>query len=458
MTLIRPSVRSGSGLAVLVVAWWFSWPAAAEVADNRTAQGQGEELFLREWVAGDPRSHGGDGLGPLYNETSCVACHNLGARGGAGPSSKNVEILTLLTSLAARETDQIQEYHPGFRSSPSVVLHRFGTDPEYTYWKLRRTVGVELADMAEQGDEAAIKAIQELVGIKVSAREKNVSLRTVTGLPPGSSRVKGAVLFVSVSTLARRNPPPLFGAGLIDSIPIQSLREAASHSAPGVRGRLNTLKGGRVGRFGWKAQTPSLKDFVESACAMELGLEVPTHHQARSPLDFSKTKPGLDLTQDECDALTAYVAGLPAPIERGAIRKGEEPPDRAAGRELFSRVGCAECHLPKLGSVEGIYTDLLLHDMGMDLSDSGSYYGAIELGSVQPVKSTEWRTPPLWGFRDSGPYLHDGRADTLEEAVALHGGQAQQSSKEFFALKPRERLQVQTFLNSLAAPPVVPLR
>src|SRR5258708_27959533 len=85
MTLIRPAVRGATGLAILTVAWACSrGEAAAEPARDRTARSQGHELFLREWVPGDPRSHGGDGLGPLYNETSCVACHNLGAPGGAG--------------------------------------------------------------------------------------------------------------------------------------------------------------------------------------------------------------------------------------------------------------------------------------------------------------------------------------------------------------------------------------
>ena len=64
----------------------------------------------------------------------------------------------------------------------------------------------------------------------------------------------------------------------------------------------------------------------------------------------------------------------------------------------------------------------------------------------------EWRTPPLWGVRDSGPYLHDGRAETLEQAIAFHGGEATNSAKQFFMLKPDERAQVITFLKSLVAP------
>jgi CxxC motif-containing protein (DUF1111 family) len=121
----------------------------------------------------------------------------------------------------------------------------------------------------------------------------------------------------------------------------------------------------------------------------------------------------------------------------------------------------------------GIYSDLLLHDMGQELGDEGSYDGsssegddepltpliAANQGGPQPLKTPkgatrrEWRTPPLWGFRDSGPYLHDGRAQTLEQAVAMHGGQGQQSAMQFFELSPRERLQVESFLKSLVAPP-----
>ena len=89
--------------------------------------------------------------------------------------------------------------------------------------------------------------------------------------------------------------------------------------------------------------------------------------------------------------------------------------------------------------------------MGPALSDAGSYYGISEPDSATAgVKRQEWRTPPLWGFRDSGPYLHDGRAKNLEEAVAFHGGEAEKSTKRFFKLVPDERLRVQAFLRSLA--------
>ena len=179
--------------------------------------------------------------------------------------------------------------------------------------------------------------------------------------------------FVLVSS--QRNPTPLFGAGLIDAVPDRVLEEAAKvkHADfPEVAGRVSRLKDKRIGRFGWKAQTPSLQDFVLTACAVELGLEVPGHHQAGLPQKPDAKAKGLDLTADECNALESYVRGLSKPAER---RPSIEADAREidGGRKLFASVGCATCHTPKLGQVNGIYSDLLLHDMGQQLGDTGQY-------------------------------------------------------------------------------------
>jgi CxxC motif-containing protein (DUF1111 family) len=197
-----------------------------------------------------------------------------------------------------------------------------------------------------------------------------------------------------------------------------------------------------------------LEDFVLSACANELGLEVPGHHQAVSPLAPDMQSRGLDLTAEECAALVEYVRSLPPPVS-------SDPSDAqaaaavAAGRRLFHSVGCASCHIPDLGSVRGIYSDLLLHDMGAELSDPGSY-DTEDSASRDHLKRGEWRTPPLWGVRDSAPYLHDGRAPSLAQAVALHDGQGAVSAQRFRALGPGQQSQVLAFLNSLAAPGPAP--
>jgi CxxC motif-containing protein (DUF1111 family) len=132
--------------------------------------------------------------------------------------------------------------------------------------------------------------------------------------------------------------------------------------------------------------------------------------------------------------------------------------------------------------VEGIYSDLLLHDMGQSLSDAGSYgttvsdpvasdkptdLPVVSRNSTSNVAATkekqpklgagarEWRTPPLWGLRDSAPYMHDGRADTIADAVKLHEGEGLQSEEAFSKLTAREREQIELFLQSLAAPPAM---
>ena len=259
--------------------------------------------------------------------------------------------------------------------------------------------------------------------------------------------------------------------------------EKQAQESPETKGRVSRLKDGRIGRLGWKGQTANIEDFVLNACAVEVGLEVPGHHQADDTAGPEVSRgSGLDLTADECSALVAYVRSLPRPVERrpAALAEAKHTRRRPAA---FATVGCANCHTPSWATSQGIYSDLLLHDMGQEMGDDGSYDDnsserrraagpRITPGrgrAVRPPSTTgaatdpggatrqEWRTPPLWGFRDSGPYLHDGRAQTLEQAVAMHGGQGRPRRSRFFQLSPRERLQVEAFLKSLVAPPAVQL-
>src|SRR5439155_2797887 len=179
---------------------------------------------------------------------------------------------------------------------------------------------------------------------------------------------------------------------------------------------------------------------------------------------------------DECLALIAFVRELPAPREHVQPDPGVNDHVHA-GRAAFNQVGCATCHRPVLGPVAGIYSDLLLHDLGVGLAGVGSYYtpkapiddepvspssdsaangtsprrtkAELEkirktgISDIKPLRegaaNVEWRTPPLWGVRDSAPYLHDGRADTLEIAILLHDGEARRSVEAFTNLAYEER-------------------
>ena len=130
-------------------------------------------------------------------------------------------------------------------------------------------------------------------------------------------------------------------------------------------------------------------------------------------------------------ALTAFVAALPAPAPRG-LREPE-------GKAVFEATGCGACHVPALGRVP-LYSDLLLHDMGRALDD----------GFVQGVaRGAEWRTAPLWGLSDRPRYLHDGRATALEAAIVAHGGEAGRAVRRYAALPDAKRRALLAFLRAL---------
>jgi CxxC motif-containing protein (DUF1111 family) len=545
----RPALLGGAFLLGVTVLGVGGLRAADTGKPSADQQVLGRALFEREWLPGDSRTHGGDGLGPVYNDSSCIACHNLGGNGGGGPASKNVDIVTASpSSLMVQDTGDGQpggtpsflgkalgslvgieppdtsrtkpssshpaarkpaarrkidngplvKAHPGFRTSRSIVLHRFGTESGYEAW---RQSMMGLGQVNPPGMDDGLKAMAE------------------AQLAANTSRQQFMQNTIGQFELVRsqRNPTALFGAGLIDAIPDRVIEDAARAKHPGlpeIAGRVSRLKDQRIGRFGWKAQTASLEDFVLTACAVELGLEVPGHHQGGNPQKPEAHAQGLDLSAQECNALVDYIRALPKPTDRMPATAAETR-EVAAGRELFVSTGCATCHAPKLGSVDGLYSDLLLHDLGQQLGDTGQY-GVFDPSSSEeeitddegpiadvtpgapaevmiatptsplvreavvaeatvtsrrampatttrpatgPASRFEWRTAPLWGFRDSGPYLHDGRADTIDQAVALHGGEAMNITGKYFGLSFRERRHVETFLKSLTAPdPVSPER
>ena len=261
--------------------------------------------------------------------------------------------------------------------------------------------------------------------------------------------------------ITQRNTPALFGDGLIDAVPddtlIAHMREHSTAARlvglngakdPKVRGRIARLADGRLGRFGWKPEFATLRDFVKAACANELGLSNPGRPQA-TPLGKPDYKPPghrPDRRAVRPDDRLHPRPARPRPRSCPTVPRNANWCDR--GEALFAKIGCADCHAQNLGPVEGLYSDMLLHDMGVELESSTGYYGSIIPQPVvrndkfevteQPTPG-EWRTAPLWGVADSGPYLHDGRAETLEEAIALHGGEAEDVAARYTEAPARTR-------------------
>jgi CxxC motif-containing protein (DUF1111 family) len=410
----------------------LSWQRQEPVVVDTDMARAGEMLFKHEWQVNDPLSPSGDGLGPVFNARSCAACHHQGGLGGGGGVEHNVQTYLVL------EDDGVTPKREG-------VVHAQATAEKY-----RETLSHVHSDLPAISQPR----LTQIVALSLDGRGGGELLTLPTNV-----------------RLSQRNTPALFGTGLIDMIPdrvilanerAQRLRFAM---APGDTdslpvGRVHRLAGGKLGRFGWKAQTARLAEFVQAACANELGLGNPGQAQPASMAMLAYRPNGLDLTQLQCDQLTAFVANLPRPVER----EGTNHTQVAAGKALFTKVGCADCHTANLGSVEGIYSDLLLHRMGPTLEGGSAYYGAptppttpttppdIASGGTTTPLPDEWRTPPLWGVADSAPYMHDGRAKTLKEAIEMHGGQGAGAAKRFERLSAEQQGQVVAFLNNLRAP------
>ncbi len=396
------------GLPVL----WGPWASAA-------TKEAGRDLFEHEWAANDPLAHG-DGLGPVYNAKSCAACHFQGGVGGAGDAAHNIH------NYDALPTPRDPQLHAG-------TVHAAAT-------------------------ETALKESFDLVHrrypiVKGGIRVQDGCSYKVSDFDP----VRSVTL----------QPTALFGAGWIDRISPKAI--TSSHMTRMVKntvkeldldfsavpaGRVRYLPDGRVGKFGWKAQFATLEEFVAAACANELGLGTPLTEQAKpfARPDAAAIPPDLDKTQFK--QLVAFVDTLPRPVE--AVPDAAAARTAAArGKEAFAAVGCAVCHTPDVGGVAGVYSDFLLHTI--DDPRSGGNYGPEPLPDV-PIpddvpKANEWRTPPLWGVADSAPYLHDGSARTLRDAIARHGGDAKVVTEAYRKLPAADQEAVLAFLRTLKAPP-----
>lgn len=224
--------------------------------------------------------------------------------------------------------------------------------------------------------------------------------------PNRSTRVRTLPRLVST-----RRPPPLFGLGLLEAVP--------TSRAPG--------------RFGIKGRFRNIDEAVAAAFANELGLLAP---------QFGPNAQG-EISGADVRRVAQFIRLLPAPRPSASVPEG---------RRAFDAIGCAGCHTPVLrtgaSDIASLrnqtiqpYTDLQLHDLGPALGEGWDDGNA---------RATEFRTAPLWGLTAGGPpYLHDGRAATLEMAIETHGGEATGSAAAFRRLPASERQHLLRFLRSL---------
>jgi CxxC motif-containing protein (DUF1111 family) len=488
----RFRLRAAFVLALSVMLGMSSAPAMAQAAgglrknddpfgasavnkeDSPNARVQrGRELFFNRWKKADVANPSGDWLGPAFNARSCIECHRQAGPGGSGSLDHNVDLLSVILPVPAAHDrkkliDRIGAVDAAFTtdttsSRPNVTLHKFGTDPAYGAWRSDVLAIVAASQAAAKHQPQPAPTVKTIASGRDAVRQKTLDkkLAAFEQGPPQSDRLQFVV--------TQRRTPALFGAGLIDTIPDEVLKATAKAQADKhneIKGEVAAAIGGRAGKFGWRGQTADLKEFVMGACANELGLQVPGHNQGIDPLDPGYRSPGLDLTQEQCDDLAAFVASLPRPMQRQP-KNADERDLWQSGEFVFESVGCANCHVRTLATVEGLYSDLLLHDLGPRLADpsganpssgpgsgTAAYYGgpADVFVKSAPITRRQWRTPPLWGVADSAPYLHDGRAATLDEAIKAHAGEATTAAHLYNALPAADREKLLAFLNSLAAP------
>ena len=264
-----------------------------------------------------------------------------------------------------------------------------------------------------------------------------------------------------------RLPPPIFGMGLIENIPVKTILSYADENdadGDGISGRPHWVtpadfvpnhqigggQGKQLGRFGRKASVSSLVQQTATAFQQDMG--VTNSFIQTEPSDAGDTVLDPEVKTRTVMDIVFFMRLLSPPP------RGEITPKVKRGERLFEKIGCASCHVPTmqtgpspidaLNEVDAhLYSDLLLHDMGEELADNrpdGSATGR------------EWRTAPLWGtrlvakFLGGTPFfLHDGRATTLEGAIRAHGGEAQKAKEAFFNLSETQQQAVIAFLESL---------
>lgn len=375
-------------------------PAGGDVFDGPLAGLSGPELaaFVRgDAEFGQPFSPS-TGLGPVFNDVSCAACHSGDGRGALRNALKRIgtEADGFLASLGG---PQIQE-----KAVPSA-------EPE----RVPAGVAVSVRLPPPVFGAGLIEAIPD-----------SVILANADSLDADGDGVSGRPNFVTVAPFVPASEPNA-GTGL------------------------------RLGRFGRKAQTPVLLQQVVVAYLEDIGVTSPflpvenRNPLSSVPIESVDRAPDPEVTDATVQAVTHYVRAL-APPEPGA-----DTERRVAGRALFTQVQCVKCHVSEMRTglsplaaasnhTVRLYSDLLLHDMGDALADNRPDGQA---------SGREWRTAPLWGLRlmrrflnGQALLLHDGRARSVDEAILLHGGEALASRNAFAQLTAAQRAALLDFVES----------
>lgn len=415
----------------------------------------GNGIFRKLWVSAPSSTRSSDGLGPLFNSRSCQRCHLKDGRGHppeANFPDDDATSMFLRLSIPPQTDEQKRK----------LAERRINVVPEPTY-------GTQLQDFSIQGIDAEGKMhieYKERVfafpdGQQVKLRKPTYSIKNPAYGPLHPQTM-----------ISPRVANQMIGLGLLEAVPekdIRALADPSDKDGDGISGRPNevwSLEQGKValGRFGWKAGAPGVKQQSAEAFAGDIGLSSPLVRRAsgdctqqqRQCLDApngNSKKEGVEVSGTFLDLVTFYAQNLAVPK-----RRAPADPKVLAGKQLFHETGCAACHHPSFTTGEAPgqphlsgqkiwpYTDMLLHDMGEGLADNRPEGVA---------NGREWRTAPLWGIgltkivNGHEFLLHDGRARGIVEAILWHGGEAEKARDAFTTLSRQERDRLVAFVKSL---------
>lgn len=389
----------------------------------------GDRTFEQTFVSA-PAPHF-PGLGPVFNNVSCISCHH---NDGKGTPTMGAVTSSLLTRISI----------PGMDANGGPLQ--------------AEGFGLQIQDKANNGPvEAKVKISYEEIPFTFQDGQK-VSLRKPTYTVTDPYRPLPAGYMTSV-----RMAPPVFGLGLLERVSsstILALADPADKDGDSISGKPNYVFNQRtgkkeLGRFGLKANVPTLMLQVASAYHQDMGITsylFPEESSFGQPQYITASKK-TDMADSLLDATTFYISTLAVPARRDVTDSGA-----IRGERHFAIIGCSSCHQPTLITAVDVrlpalshqrihpYTDLLLHDMGEGLADGRPDYDAT---------GSEWRTMPLWGIglftkiNGQGFYLHDGRARSITEAILWHGGEAKPAKDRFVQLTKGERNDLLKFLSSL---------
>jgi CxxC motif-containing protein (DUF1111 family) len=423
-------------------------------AKQRKQFPQGEKVFNNFWMAVNnplipltwdlslPGPSGGEwGLGPTFMATNCAACHVNAGRGRLLDSGGLAVQQVLRISIAG------QDPHGGPNPEPS-----YGTDIQM-FDTVTRKDPAQRAGEAEVFVDWVTQPFKFADGEAVELRKPKVRVENLNFGPLAEGTM-----------LSLRNAQAMVGMGYLEAVSDKDILALAQKQKElGLNGRPNYVRDDikqktALGRFGWKANQPTIRQQIAAAFSGDLGVtsqlypEVHCTPVQKECLEAIRN-PKPELRPEMWDAITNWTLSLEVPAQRDKTK-----PEVQRGEQLFTTAGCGGCHVPELrtSKFEAVpalsnktirpFTDLLLHDMGPELADGRPDFKA---------SGSDWRTPPLWGIglskqvNASTSFLHDGRARNLTEAIVWHGGEAQAARDKFVALPKAQRNELLAFLNSL---------